>query len=111
MTDESGRPVDLEELREDVAPITAETVAAEDAAAIDEANARDDEEFAEELALADVPTGTAPSLRSSARVDLATAPRANTFAAAMVRCGTVTLLSPARQIDPDHRSRWSDSSR
>ena len=56
VTDESGRPVDLEELREDVAPITAETVAAEDAAAIDEANARDDEEFAEELALADVPT-------------------------------------------------------
>ena len=44
VTDESGRPVDLEELREDVAPITAETVAAEDAAAIDEANARDDEE-------------------------------------------------------------------
>ncbi len=60
VTDESGRPVDLEELREDVAPITAETVAAEDAAAIDEANARDDEEFAEELALADVPTDAAP---------------------------------------------------
>ena len=60
VTDESGRQVDLEELREDVAPITAETVAAEDAAAIDEANARDDEEFAEELALADVPTDAAP---------------------------------------------------
>ena len=60
VTDESGRPVDLEELREDVAPITAETVAAEDAAAIDEANARDDEEFAEELALADVPAEDVP---------------------------------------------------
>jgi trigger factor len=56
VTDESGRPVDLEELREDAAPITAETVAAEDAAAIDEANARDDEEFAAELDAVDVET-------------------------------------------------------
>jgi trigger factor len=60
VTDESGRRVDLEELREEAAPITAGTVAAEDAAAIDEANARDDEEFAEELALADVSTDAVP---------------------------------------------------
>jgi trigger factor len=56
ITDESGRPVDLEELREDVAPSAAETVTVDEAAPVDEADVADDHASADELDVVTVGT-------------------------------------------------------